>query len=220
MSDFNPRAPYGARPYKSPAQGRHTLISIHAPHTGRDFTVLAIANLPGISIHAPHTGRDKCRRFPIIPILRFQSTRPIRGATASRCCVRHAPTDFNPRAPYGARLEYKTQRMQTVMEFQSTRPIRGATCGTEITSSANQKFQSTRPIRGATQEPDLGTVATTFQSTRPIRGATGGTGPPLQGERYFNPRAPYGARLKSFARSVQLGISIHAPHTGRDSKNA
>ena len=57
-------------------------ISTHAPHTGRDHqqpvepvqTVL-------ISTHAPHTGRDSTRRRFSGPVLRFQPTRPIRGAT-------------------------------------------------------------------------------------------------------------------------------------------
>ena len=37
----------------------------------------------------------------------------------------------------------------------------------------------------------------------------------------FNPRAPYGARHKGNCLLLDDGeISIHAPHTGRDSKNA
>ena len=58
---------------------------------------------------------------------------------------------------------------------------------------------------------------TQFQSTRPIRGATvpGSTGG--RASRYFNPRAPYGAR-RAMCRLLHKssGISIHAPHTGRD----
>ena len=34
--DFNPRAPYGARPTKPWKHQLKALISIHAPHTGRD----------------------------------------------------------------------------------------------------------------------------------------------------------------------------------------
>ena len=38
---------------------------------------------------------------------------------------------------------------------------------------------------------------------------------------YFNPRAPYGARLLvSQSTAETMTISIHAPHMGRDSKNA
>ena len=57
------------------------VISIHAPHTGRDDRELLIAYLnTGISIHAPHTGRDDSQIEISILI-----------------------TNFNPRAPYGAR---------------------------------------------------------------------------------------------------------------------
>ena len=35
-----------------------------------------------ISIHAPHTGRDKEDSVMLETVLQFQSTRPIRGATA------------------------------------------------------------------------------------------------------------------------------------------
>ena len=79
-----------------------------------------------ISIHAPHTGRDLSSIIGSRAKVTFQSTRPIRGATfAPRLKSRfngisiHAPhtgrdltepreragmaTNFNPRAPYGAR---------------------------------------------------------------------------------------------------------------------
>ena len=130
------------------------------------------------------------------PSVVFQSTRPIRGATVSRV--------------------YSCNQLR----FQSTRPIRGATSAT-VCVIIKDKFQSTRPIRGATRLDELiRQLSRIFQSTRPIRGATGRrrrrTGPP----RYFNPRAPYGAR-HGFTLLVMgyTGISIHAPHTGRDQVN-
>ena len=78
-------------------------------------------------------------------------------------------------------------------------------------------FQSTRPMRGATSLTKYGLVVNVFQSTRPMRGATGVEGSERthlsisihaphagrdlglfgsEGEsKYFNPRAPCGARL-------------------------
>ena len=56
-------------------------------------------------------------------------------------------------------------------------------------------FQSTRPIRGATLMGENGCILPKFQSTRPIRGAT--------------------PRLRQ-RRQTRISISIHAPHTGRD----
>ena len=102
--DFNPRAPYGARHvfgklsfililFQStrPIRGAtadilsyldQIIISIHAPHTGRDCFALVIRLIKGISIHAPHTGRDAVLLYRITQFNLFQSTRPIRGATA------------------------------------------------------------------------------------------------------------------------------------------
>ncbi len=58
------------------------LISIHAPHTGRDdYPVVVSTHTNTISIHAPHTGRDLSRLQDYHRVSRFQSTRPIRGAT-------------------------------------------------------------------------------------------------------------------------------------------
>ena len=52
-------APHTGRDYHEMVSGDSISISIHAPHTGRDF----IDGIKGyisdfISIHAPHTGRD------------------------------------------------------------------------------------------------------------------------------------------------------------------
>ena len=57
--NFNPRAPYGARLIGEITEFFINIISIHAPHTGRDV----VEGISGcmhyrISIHAPHTGRD------------------------------------------------------------------------------------------------------------------------------------------------------------------
>ena len=79
--NFNPRAPCGAR---------------------RTF-VFCDALRRCISIHAPHAGRDLSSGYRLGIFKAFQSTRPMRGATLSKCL-----THFCRR-------------------FQSTRPMRGAT---------------------------------------------------------------------------------------------
>ena len=101
----------------------------------------------GISIHAPRAGCDNAWRYitrrqtdfnPRTPCgvrLRrclqstqtatFQSTHPVRGATAH--CRGGSP---------GA-------------EFQSTHPVRGATCDA-VHDQRQRRFQSTHPVRGAT----------------------------------------------------------------------
>src|SRR5690554_5984348 len=61
------------------------------------------ARSPYVSIHAPHTRRDF--QPGCTPVLsKFQSTRPIRGATVTEQHLKDTFTGFNPRAPYEARL--------------------------------------------------------------------------------------------------------------------
>ena len=43
------------------------------------------------------------------------------------CSLVRASMNFNPRAPYGARLYQVLQVVLIIVGFQSTRPIRGAT---------------------------------------------------------------------------------------------
>ena len=122
--------------------------------------------------------------------------------------------------------------------FQSTRPMRGATVAHPVQSSPAW-FQSTRPMRGATlcDLSLLGCGGVSIHAPhagrdrRVLRGSSR--------QRRFNPRAPCGARLnlhlpRCFACKFQStrpmrgatvrvrdcrlldGVSIHAPHAGRD----
>ena len=149
-NDFNPRAPYGARPLLRPAQAHapwhfnprapygarlaslghgawiYTDFNPRAPYGARHDLLNQPYKTGDISIHAPHMGRDKrgvgCGLRAVI----FQSTRPIWGATAMSRGIMTCKRNFNPRAPYGARHGY-TEYIQRSGEFQSTRPIWGAT---------------------------------------------------------------------------------------------
>ena len=122
-------APHTGRDHRQQrAHGICYQISIHAPHTGRDYLHRQRhIRVCGISIHAPHTGRDwiRCREVGIE--YKFQSTRPIRGATVSNN-TRH-----------------------TGHGFQSTRPIRGATSRLTASSKASMDFNPRAPY-GARQQ--------------------------------------------------------------------
>ena len=83
--------------------GGRIVISIHAPHAGRDHQRRCGGSGLHISIHAPHAGRDTAR--PTAP-MHFGN--------------------FNPRAPCGARRRV-VQIFHPWDKFQSTRPMRGAT---------------------------------------------------------------------------------------------
>ena len=153
---FNPRAPYGARPGAGTAPDPVLAISIHAPHTGRDDTRLRSSSTS----------------------LVFQSTRPIRGATNRHSNILSKHNDFNPRAPYGARLAgYSEGYASGVISIHA--PHTGRDEGNLSDHTTLLIFQSTRPIRGATRPP-------------PWR-----LGPWPD----FNPRAPYGARRRRYPRS-------------------
>ena len=172
MIVFQSTRPLRGATHRDLLSDRYDRISIHAPLTGRD-ALLAVSDVPVvcISIHAPLTGRDY--RPPVPSGLRkhfnprapygarparyvqshnaskFQSTRPLRGATrqplraADHCVISiHAPLtgrdcsltnslfrkdNFNPRAPYGARHVDGLRQLLRNGAFQSTRPLRGAT---------------------------------------------------------------------------------------------
>ena len=144
---FNPRAPCGARRVRAVQR-----------EGGRDFNP-----------RAPCGARPSPKSVGV-DMYPFQSTRPMRGATAE---------------VYGCTVEEK---------FQSTRPMRGATL-VRAPYHVQDGFQSTRPMRGATVDaylvllglrisihaPHAGRdledcvrepLRNVFQSTRPMRGAT------------------------------------------------
>ena len=58
-------------------------ISIHAPRVGRDDGAAVYGGTHEISIHAPRVGRDSPVYTYITISIRFQSTRPVWGATAN-----------------------------------------------------------------------------------------------------------------------------------------
>ena len=173
-----------------------SIISIHAPHAGRDMRQRSpVSSLQKISIHAPHAGRDRGNAHR--PSRRLISIHaPHAGRDVQMLCVNVSDENFNPRAPCGARprgidlksrLEYfnprapcgarppEPKKVITPLKFQSTRPMRGAT----------QRCRSQRKtLRISIHAPHAGrdncsrfciVLIPIFQSTRPMRGATEAT---------------------------------------------
>ncbi len=126
---FNPRAPCGARPAAPPyrASSSQRDFNPRAPCGARQLKPSSSPLAFSISIHAPHAGRDGHYSRDGAMDKIFQSTRPMRGATAMYVDI-HAPR----------------------RKFQSTRPMRGATPLPPQPKTAKMRFQSTRPMRGAT----------------------------------------------------------------------
>ena len=80
--------------------------------------------------------------------------------------------------------------------FQSTRPIRGATPLATAASASYSVFQSTRPIRGATGDIRGGIILSKYFNPRAPYGARRSGRSSTPGRSHFNPRAPYGARQR------------------------
>ncbi len=81
--NFNPRTPCGVRRFFRRYGRCASQISIHAPPAGCDVVAhLIILHLIYISIHAPPAGCDKKPRYIRRISKGFQSTHPLRGATA------------------------------------------------------------------------------------------------------------------------------------------
>ena len=127
-NDFNPRAPCGARQQRCGVKLPAAAISIHAPRAGRDpFLLTSVNRLLNFNPRAP-CGARRPRRNVSECGNKFQSTRPVRGATAAVSTRKlphlisiHAPRagrdcwrlrlrmcrfHFNPRAPCGARRPF------------------------------------------------------------------------------------------------------------------
>ena len=216
MEHFNPRAPCGARRDATPSPRQSRRISIHAPLAGRDlFRVLNIGVPVDFNPRAP-CGARPVSLFADGEVWAFQSTRPLRGATAARRALgtvrkkfqstrplRGATATFplplwmiphfNPRAPCGARrlLSYTVTLSP---KFQSTRPLRGATFSLYIVQPHNYNFNPRAPCGARPQRTARAVSTAQFQSTRPLRGAT----QTVRGAGQWN------------------AISIHAPLAGRD----
>ena len=145
---FNPRAPYGARPTSPRDRQTTAAISIHAPHTGRDLSALM---------------RSSSFR-------EFQSTRPIRGATPPCSATTRTTWNFNPRAPYGARLG---RVLETLRRY-------------DISIHA--------PHTGRDGAASGGVSVCAISIHAPHTGRDSTVGCAMASMPHFNPRAPYGAR--------------------------
>ena len=211
---FNPRAPYGARLPEQQLVAVDDVISIHAPHTGRDLGGLLLQPRDQISIHAPHTGRDVDPRRRWTALLYFNPRAPY-GARLQPHRTEVRLTDFNPRAPYGARPT-STRVRSSSSRFQSTRPIRGAT-RRDGAAGARPNISIHAPHTGRDDIiTDEETLELLFQSTRPIRGATPSRPARCTRTTYFNPRAPYGARrLQRQRRPAPRYFNPRAPYGAR-----
>ena len=194
---FNPRAPYGARPYRNLSNRRDTrYFNPRAPYGARPISSHGSWGTTEFQSSRPIRGATfySSDGLPLISV--FQSSRPIRGATQCAPSGSWRGGDFNPRAPYGARRGRNIPKDIYRYYFNPRAPY-GARHDKDSKQDIEHRFQSSRPIRGATSK------------TRRVR----------KHRKHFNPRAPYGARPESCMLPLHHpAISILAPHTGRDNR--
>ena len=194
--DFNPRAPYGARPLLGVASALCCAISIHAPRMGRDVQHACFVYEFAISIHAPRMGRDVYNTADYLRDCLFQSTRPVWGATAVGAVNSVPHVDFNPRAPYGARL-CDLCGYWIVRRYFNPRAPYGARLPRRKSIKAGDAFQSTRPVWGATVVGQCSAERIGISIHAPRMGRDKARYTLQKQICHFNPRAPYGARQQN-----------------------
>ena len=147
----------------------------------------------------PLAGHDSARGSRLCRLRRFQSTCPLRGTTSLGPSTPFATSDFNPRAPCGARRCPACRTPFQSRPFQSTCPLRGTTMMTS-SSSTGHGFQSTCPLRGTTVlRSHIAPASADFNPRAPC-----GARPAMRSRSarrlHFNPRAPCGARRSTTAK--------------------
>ena len=194
----------------------YTEISIHAPRAGCDVSVRESIRRDTISIHAPRAGCDTvAQTFGARPT-RFQSTHPVRGATAARRLSRSNRRYFNPRTPCGVRRPRLFGRRKILLI--SIHAPRAGCDQIERAWSLCCAFQSTHPVRGATSDRGYAPIYARISIHAPRAGCDVGHWQKSRNRRYFNPRTPCGVRQNSLhLRFRRSQISIHAPRAGCDS---
>ena len=160
----------GATRRSAPFQTSAGYFNPHSPcgerlhaHLLHQSTVEFQSTLPLRGATAP-TGRDEAR-------IEFQSTLPLRGATSE--CTTHGASNtyFNPHSPCGERRA-NVQLMELPILISIHTPLAGSDDGRTTRRPWRKSFQSTLPLRGATTFSKVGDTAAVFQSTLPLRGAT------------------------------------------------
>ena len=179
-------------------------------------------------------------RVIALPVPRFQSTLPARGATHLSSALSAFPNrHFNPRSPHGERRKSSSSIVASSNNFNPRSPhgerrwLYGCvTLRVVISIHAPRTGSDHTTLSGSSCQ-------SLFQSTLPARGATVDDYHGWMRYLHFNPRSPHGERLdaqywgvpqRRFQSTLPargatrrqpqtdgvLLISIHAPRTGSD----
>ena len=140
---------------------------------------------------------------------RFQSTHPLRGATANRRVLLLRARNFNPRTPCGVRLTSPHEFLQP-SHFNPRTP-----CGVrpEILQPCirNGEFQSTHPLRGATPFGYIAVTHFEISIHAPLAGCDCHDAVRSHFRPDFNPRTPCGVR-RIGVTSLFTGVLFQSTH--------
>ena len=170
----------------------------------------------GLSFTAPLAGRDDWEQPESTNPYKFQSTRPLRGATASASADLIVPL-FQSTHPLRGATKKATQ-VQPARRISIHAPLAGRDERGLPTDRAGSKDFNPRAPCGARL---FGSVAKNqgcdISIHAPLAGRDGSGKAPLPVPGNFNPRAPCGARRAHYRPfRPRHTISIHAPLAGRD----
>ena len=192
---FQPTLPVrGATDYNTGGTGGN-MISTHAPRAGSDAPHLLPRHRQRISTHAPRAGSDSTLLFFPYPVIAFQPTLPVRGATCSSVIV--SPCRFS---------------------FQPTLPVRGATQILDTTITV-QTISTHAPRAGSDAQISYNSAGVIHFNPRSPCGERHSTGMHVYCAPIISTHAPR-AGSDDPAPDVPPGtdpISTHAPRAGSDS---
>ena len=176
------------------------MVSIHAPHAGRDMQAkLALLSPDGFNPRAPR-GARLTRQIAGCILVGFQSTRPTRGATR-KSVDGFAKVKVSIHAPHAGRDSHVFSAPGARRRFNPRAP-RGARPSLVVKASRASMFQSTRPTRGATDNIEEVVKKPGVSIHAPHAGRDRVLKNYWSDQSCFNPRAPRGAR-----RFVSTGIT-------------
>ena len=213
-TDFNPRTPYGMRPIALFRQ--FVLVLFQSTHPLRDATHVisydydcilnfnprtpygmrpSIKNdgvlVTKISIHAPLTGCDKYMPALVYQNTAFQSTHPLRDATKERK-TRKMKGFISIHAPLTGCDWYDTSRCRGCIQISIHAPLTGCDMAWELINKILE-ISIHAPLTGCDKKLNW-TVANMLD---------------------FNPRTPYGMRLKAYNGIEPKGL-FQSTHPLRD----
>ena len=192
-ANFNPRTPCGVRPHQSTTAHKMGDFNPRTPCGVR--LIVSKVDTGGEPFQSTYPVRGATaghsRRWKPC---RFQSTYPVRGATRNTC-NRLQGVRISIHVPRAGCDYASGDRSLTVKQtFQSTYPVRGATTIFTLPLVRSRRFQSTYPVRGATGFPAHAKTTSGISIHVPRAGCDQDTQSFQLPTPDFNPRTPCGVR--------------------------